>query len=178
MKTQGFMMGAVAALATLSWTLPAAAQSAGGAYVVSRGSSAASVDRRIPVSTPQQTSTRLIVRPVLDASAVVDPAVAATPTFPDQVKVVYANSTAVYLNPADRQFIYSPDGIDHIDDNHSLMRALRLAESLRATGAHVVTKSPREAVDTPAPRTARPIFRLRKPDPVTTPQPVAMAERG
>ena len=176
MKTQAHMMVAVAALSAMAWMQPVAAQTSG-AYVVSRGTPATAPAARLTLSPDRQSSTYVAVRPVLDRSAVVDPAVAATPTFPNLVKVVYANSTAVFINPADQQFIYSPDGIDHIDDNHSLMRAIRLANSLNRGVAYVVSRVPGDSVDRPTSTTARPILRFRKPDPVKTPQPVAMADR-
>ncbi|MEO0966561.1 MAG: hypothetical protein AAFY08_15775 [Planctomycetota bacterium] len=175
MKTQPYMMVAVAALSAMAWMLPAAAQS-NRAYTVSRGTPAIARAERVPLVPGRQTSTYIAVRPVLDGSAVVDPALAATPTFPELVKVVYANSTAVFINPADRRFIRSTDGIGHLDDNHSLLRAIRVAESVNRPGAYVVSRVPRATVDRPS-APARPILRIRKPDPVTTPQPVAMADR-
>ncbi|MEM9252800.1 MAG: hypothetical protein AAGB29_10670 [Planctomycetota bacterium] len=169
------LMVAVAALSAIAWMQPAQAQS-NRAYVVSRGTPVTAPAERVPLN-PNRTGAYIAVRPVLDPAAVVDPALAATPTFPNLVKVVYANSTAVYINPADLQFIRSTDGIGQIDDNHSLLRAIRVATSVNRPGAYVVSKTPREAVDRPM-TTARPILRIRKPDPVSTPQPVAMAERG
>jgi hypothetical protein len=174
MRVKAMMLGAM--MAGLMLAGGAAMAQTTGAYVVTRGTSTASVTQRVAVMPGLQPNTHVVVRPVLVASAAVDPAVAATPTFPHLVKVVYANTTAVYVDPARAGQIYSSDGIDHLDDNHSLLRAARLGASLRAQGATTVSRTPSAEAEATAP-TARPVLRIRKPRPAVAPQPVAMAER-
>jgi len=174
MKISGTMTAAVALAGAMAWGGAATAQG-GGAYVVSKDTLTSTATRRVSVMPGLQPNTRVVVRPVLNESAVVDPALAATPTFPNQVKLVYANTTAVYLDPANAGFIYSTDGVDHIDHNHSLLRALRVANA-QGAGSYVATRVERSEAERSASTMPRPIFRLRKPNPATAPQPVAMVE--
>ncbi|MEM6334407.1 MAG: hypothetical protein AAF823_13810 [Planctomycetota bacterium] len=156
MTFQAAMLGAVASMVCVI-----GGEAMADAHVVTRGGSTAMAETRIKVMPSRQTSTQLVVSPMA----------------PHEVRINYANSTTVVANPAMAGFIRSTDGVDQLDDNHSILRALRLAESLRAkaAGATLIRGGAAEAMPDEA-AVIRPILRFRKPaDPARDAQPMAMA---
>ena len=111
MNIQTAMLGAVASALCVM-----AGDAIADAHVVTRDGSTMTAERRVMVMPSRQTSTQLIVSPMAS----------------HEVRINYANSTTVVADPAKAAFIRSTDGVDQLDDNHSILRALRLAASLRA----------------------------------------------
>jgi len=89
----------------------------------------------------EQSRVTVVTRPVAVPAATVSRELSQQPVHPHLIEVRYVNTT-LYLDPnAD----YIHQGVNRIDDNHSLVKAQRLGRSLRAKGVTVIYGSPQRA---------------------------------
>jgi hypothetical protein len=110
-------------------------------------------------------SARVVVRPVVAPTLILDRAVSEQPVRPWLAEVRLANTTTIYVDP---QANYRPHLTRGIDRNHTILKAQRLALSRMALPARVIRNHTLPVVDEQAARRdirPRAIFRLIKPQP-------------
>lgn len=85
----------------------------------------------------------VVTRTVVDRSITVSRAIAEQPVHPYLVEV-RVGVTRIYLDPAKE---YRRQNENAIDDNHTILKALRLADSMHAQRARIVRRQPRHKAD-------------------------------